>query len=246
MSNPFERHGIRHLSASSLGLYRTEPAMWVMRYLYGVKDEVGASAWRGKAVEAAVDMILYKNCPDEDAVPVALRLFDLEAQGEISEKIDKERAAIPDMIAQASLLMRPMGMPTMRQEKIEYWLDGIEIPIIGYVDYLWPELIVDLKTTFRLPSAPSEDHAIQVTVYSEALKRPSKLVYVTPKKGAEYDVSGDSAALWSLRRSAFAVRSMLNRCESKNEAAAMFSPDFGDFRWNDTNKQSAYEIFGSM
>jgi hypothetical protein len=40
-TNAFERHGIRNLSPSSLGLYRHSAALWVLRYLYGIKDEAG-------------------------------------------------------------------------------------------------------------------------------------------------------------------------------------------------------------
>ena len=57
--DPFERFGIGHLSPSSLRLFRAEPACWIGRYMLKVPDEAGAGAWRGQAVEAGVDRLLF-------------------------------------------------------------------------------------------------------------------------------------------------------------------------------------------
>jgi hypothetical protein len=94
-TSPFDRHGIPHLSPSSLALYRHSPALWCVRYLYGVKNEASAFAWRGRAVEAAVDAIVLDDADDHDAIERAKHPFETEAQGEVSPEIDKERRAIP-------------------------------------------------------------------------------------------------------------------------------------------------------
>ena len=65
--NAFERHGIKHLSASSLGLYRDQPAAWVCRYLLRVKDEAGPSAWRGSATEAGAKGKTWRRCSEIQA-----------------------------------------------------------------------------------------------------------------------------------------------------------------------------------
>ena len=54
--NPFERHGIEHLSASSLNLWAAEPALWIMERLLGRKALPGVPAARGKAVEHGVHL----------------------------------------------------------------------------------------------------------------------------------------------------------------------------------------------
>jgi hypothetical protein len=247
VSNPFEKHGIKHLSASSLALYRAEPSIWTMKYLYGVKDEMGAAVWRGSAVEAGVDLMIYNpTATVSEVLPTAYARFDNEAQGEISDKIDKERGGIPGFIEQAASLLRPLGIPTARQWRTDLWLDGIEVPVIGYLDYLWPDFLVDLKTTWALPSTPKPDHAIQVVGYQEATGRKPKLAYVTPKKGALYDIEDPTEPLWSLRRSATALRSMLDRAGDRDAVANMFSPNFDDFRWNDALKQEAFRLYGSL
>ncbi|OYZ12814.1 MAG: hypothetical protein B7Y35_15775, partial [Sphingomonadales bacterium 28-64-96] len=59
MTNAFERHGLDHLSASSINLFVAQPAMWAMQKLLGHKSRVGAAAHRGTAVEAGVEMGLF-------------------------------------------------------------------------------------------------------------------------------------------------------------------------------------------
>jgi hypothetical protein len=52
--NAFERHGIDHLSASSLNLWRASPGLWCARYLADLKEDGNLAMWRGTAVEAGI------------------------------------------------------------------------------------------------------------------------------------------------------------------------------------------------
>jgi len=92
--DPFERHGIRLLSPSSLALYRTAPWLWCIRYLFRVRDDEPAYLWRVRAVEAGIDAIVLGDAADDVAIEKGRRSFELFAQGEISPEIDKNRRAI--------------------------------------------------------------------------------------------------------------------------------------------------------
>lgn len=243
--NAFERHGIRHLSASSINLYRAEPALWVARYLYGIKDDAGPKAWRGTAVEAAVDLTLYKNCSYDEAVDVALQSFEMSAQGDLDEKVDKERQALPSFVRQAVKLLDSLGEPIARQFRVEQWLDGIDVPIIGYVDYLWADTLLELKTTWAMPSAPREDHAAQVVSYADATDRTAGIAYVTPRKGVIFPslMLDATAARRAMLLGARAIRGMLSRIDSKEHAASMFSPNLSSFYWTEATKEAAAQIW---
>ncbi len=52
--NGFARHGIDHLSASSLNLWVAEPAVWAMERLLGYRSPPSAPMARGKAVEEGI------------------------------------------------------------------------------------------------------------------------------------------------------------------------------------------------
>jgi PD-(D/E)XK nuclease superfamily len=245
MPNPFARHGIDHLSASSVSLYRAQPALWILRYLFGIKDEAGAAAWRGSAVEAGIDHILYKQCPDEDAIAIALESFEMKAAGDLDEKVQKERDAIPAFVKQASKLLRPLGEPVARQFQVEQWLDGIDVPLVGYVDYMYPKQLIDLKTTMRMPSEPRKDHAAQVVSYADASGRAPALAYVTPAKGTIYaNLAIDvSEARRTMLTGARAIQAMLSMVGSKEHAASLFAPDFESFYWSAITIAAAAEIW---
>ena len=52
--NPFQKHGIEHLSASSLNLARDNFPLWIVRYLGKVKGQQSVNMLAGIAVEEAV------------------------------------------------------------------------------------------------------------------------------------------------------------------------------------------------
>ena len=54
----FTKHGLTHLSASSINLYANAPDVWVVSYLFGRKTPMGPAAWRGICTEDAVVQIL--------------------------------------------------------------------------------------------------------------------------------------------------------------------------------------------
>src|SRR5205823_5112456 len=142
------------------------PALWVLRYLFGIHDDASAYAWRGKAVEIAMDAVL-DGASDEQAVAVAMQAFEQAAAGEIAPEMDRERHAIPGMVRQAARIFRELGPSVIRQRRIEVWIDGIEVPVIGYADYIVDQFVIDLKTTFAIPSSPRFDHAIQIVTYAD-------------------------------------------------------------------------------
>lgn len=246
MSNPFERHGITHLSPSSLNLYAANPCLWVGRYLSGWQDEMGPAGHRGSSVESGLDHWLFERNKDQACVVAGNRFAELTG-GQCDEDHDAERANITPMLSQAVQALAAFDKPVARQIKVEYWANGLEVPIIGYVDYLWDDYGIDLKTTKACPSSIKADHGRQVALYAEAKKRPFKVLYVTGKKYALYDLSPEDQAahLRDLERQARAVRHLLNKSESPEDAARFFAPEFSDFRWGPKTVDAANQAYGS-
>jgi hypothetical protein len=243
--NAFEKHGIAHLSASSLALYRNEPSLWCLKYLYGVKDEAGPAAWRGSAVEAGLDVVLYGGTAHA-AFKAAEEVFEAKAQGDLSADVQKQRDVIRDCLARAVIALSDFGTPLARQVKIEHYLDGIEVPLIGFVDYSFEAGDVDLKTTLAMPSVPRIDHQIQVAIYGAARKRKQHLLYVTPKKSrldGEDAMPDFATAMGTVLRTARAVRAMLSRSADKREASEMFSSSMDSFYWNDALRAEAARVW---
>ena len=75
-ANPFEYHGIGHLSASQLNLFRASPALWVVEYLLRVRGSVGVAAHCGTSVEAGVAAgLLDPSMPAEDCTAIATKRY---------------------------------------------------------------------------------------------------------------------------------------------------------------------------
>lgn len=235
---------INHLSPSSLSLFRSQPALWVLKYLMGARDEAGPAAWRGSAVEAGLDVILYK-VPGDPWVKANER-FELDAQGEARDDMDKQRGLLAPLLQQATEAVKELGLPNARQFKIEHWLDGIEWPILGYVDYLYPEFGFDLKTTERMPSEPRADHVMQVSLYAAATKRPFRLLYVTPKKFQWFSITPEhqAIALSEARAIARNIQALLGLSADPARLLAALPADFENFRWSSNLKQLHMQAIG--
>lgn len=229
-TDPFERHGIDHLSPSSLRLFKEAPAVWIGKYLLKAPDEVGPGAWRGQAVEAGVDRLLY-GMDGAAAVAAMQDKWDAQAQGVVDPDVAKEQDALHDFLVQARIAFDGLSIPLQRQAKIELSLPGISVPLVGYSDWLWPENGTDLKTTWRIPGTPDPSHVEQVACYSMYHGVPFSLTYVSPKRWTRYEIlpSVASEAYDRVIEAAHAMRSMLAHVESAHDALSMFAPDYSSF-----------------
>jgi hypothetical protein len=247
MSNPFERHKIRHLSPSALNLWANEPALYVLKYLHGIRDEMGAAAKRGTAVEAGLDVFLMnRQASVEDCTQVAIDNYRLNTGGLADDEHEKEAGLIAPMLTQAIGAMRSAPSMIARQLSIETWIDGIPVPVIGFLDYVFEDgSIVDLKTTARLPSAPRPDHLRQVSIYAHARQAPVSLLYVTPQKHARYHASADQVAegLADITRVARSLARTLAASETAADVAEFVSPKFDSFYWTEETITHARSIW---
>lgn len=188
--NGFEKHGIDHLSASSINLWTNAPDMWVAKYLHGHKSNFGPAPRRGQCVETAVHMALT-GTDEETAIARGLEQFDRTFMfGD--QATTKERDVIAPMTRVALAELEPLGPPAEGGDEqakisIDAAFDGWSIPVIGFLDFTYPDqgLIVDLKTTNRVPSVMSPDHQLQRAIYSAAMGNAAvKFLYVSAKKAS--------------------------------------------------------------
>src|SRR5210317_1245513 len=90
--NGFTKHGIKHLSASSINLWTNAPDVWVAQYLFGKRGPMSAAAMRGICTEDAVVAVLQGKNAD-GALDAALEKFD-QTFPIGDEKTTKERGMI--------------------------------------------------------------------------------------------------------------------------------------------------------
>jgi hypothetical protein len=124
----FTKHGLTHLSASSINLYANAPDVWVVSYLFGRKTPMGPAAWRGICTEDAVVQILMGDS-ETAAIDKALEKFDKRFPiGD--EKTSAERRRIQPMTQLAIEELMEFGKPEFPedeehpQEKISHHRQG--------------------------------------------------------------------------------------------------------------------------
>lgn len=204
--NGFLRHGIEHLSPSSLNMSMGSMSAWCVRYLMQQRFPSGGAAERGKAVEIGVSHGLFTDRPIEECTALALETFDrvmqLDDFAGLADR-DKYRAEVEAMVPIAITELRPYGRPTPAPDGTNQHEIGIAcrfregengtVHIKGFLDFYFQDtpLVVDLKTTTRSPSAFSQAHALQASIYARATGAPVKFLYVTPKKATWLEITPD-------------------------------------------------------
>ena len=232
-SDPFEKHQIDHLSPSSLRLFRECLPVWLGKYLLRAPDEVGPGAWRGQAVEAGVDRLLY-GFDGGTALEAMQQKWDQQAQGIIEPDAVKEYDALHDFLIQARIAYDGMPTPLQRARAgSSCSCPASTCRSSATATGGGQDRGDDLKTTWRMPanSQPDPSHVEQVACYSMHFGVPFHLTYVTPKRWTRYEVTPLMASeAWDrVIETAHAVRSVLAHVDSAHDALSMFAPDYTSY-----------------
>lgn len=242
----YAQHGIEHVSASSLNLWASEPALWVMERLLKLRSPVGPAAHVGTAVEAGVEFALLNPDKLHDALPIALERYD-----QLCQDVDA-KLKVAGMLEQAVKQLAAYGKPDVpedgRQHRVEVQLEGVPVPCIGYTDFVWHAhgLIVDLKTSSTMPSAIKVSHARQGAVYARAFSNYGmRFAYCTPKKSAVYALENAATHLAALGNIARRLDRFLSLSKDPQELAGIVCPDFESFYWSDPQARSnGLQVYG--
>ena len=247
-SNGFQRHNIDHLSASSINLWTNAPDVWVMQYLHGKRTPMGPAPWRGICIEEAVVGTLMGRS-EADAIQRATDKFDSRfIIGD--EATTKERDLIKPMVQVALEELVEFGKPEFPedgQEKISITAkgDGWEIPVIGYLDMVFPQhgVVIDLKTTSRIPSTMSAEHQLQRAIYQKAKGNMGvKFLYVSAKKAAMLE-DGDVSELLAQAKAQISRMEAFLRALDKETAKAIVPVAPSSFYWKG-NEALRKEFYG--
>ena len=253
MSNAFAKHGIGHLSASSVNLFIAQPAMWCASYLMKKRTPVGPAAHRGTAIEAGIEAGLFDPAmPVEACQKLADETFVRLTRLSAHPAVEKERATIAGSVEVGLAELRQYGLPAKpedgRQHKLDLRIPGVAVPVIGYLDFLWPNhgIILDLKTTGRVPSEISEAHARQGALYLRSgSNQQMRFAYLSAKKIAVYVLDDADKHLASFVRAAQSIESFLSLSDDGERLTRSLAPDMSSFYWNEPAARSvAQEIWG--
>ena len=239
-----------HLSASQINKWIEDPALWILDKIYKVPAGRMPAAWRGQAVEKAVDYMLMAEDFELGAMIKLAQADFLECDWKTGEprgmESDAEYGKIEDYVAVAAEAVddRGWGPPEKMQSEVKKDIEGVEV--LQYHDYTYPGFVRDLKTAGRAPGFGKEsglllkpDHLRQMAIYTHDTNQTAQLLYITPKKYILYEPT-KAELNWAWGHVCAAVRAM----KSFDGDIERYVPrDFSNFWWDDNLRAKARELW---
>jgi hypothetical protein len=222
--------------------------MWVLERVLGKRQPVGAVAHRGTAVETGVaHHLLNPQSDPQEAVNLALKTYDTLTPLSGDPRTEEYKGAIPEMVLRSITELRPYGIPSECQKFVEWRPEGLRCPIIGYADFIWDKhgIVVDLKTTDKMPSKVKASHARQASLYGFTSNNlDCRITYTTPRKTTTYGIENVRDHLDALHRIALTVERFVTISNDPFELVGLVAPDVDSYYWtNPGARQMAYETW---
>lgn len=244
-NNPFTIHKINHLSPSSINLWVNDPCRWCLKYLMKIDSDYGASAQRGHIIESALEKLISKG-----EVVTQKELEAIFVKNMIDKQIDVEAGKaveeIKNLMSYYTVAAENCKYSNLvnYQERVEVQYGDLPIPIIGFIDFVFDDFILDLKTTSKMPSNCPETVKRQMAVYSMVYTDRKMIVdYVTPKKYQTFQL--DELQLY--RRQVYDIcmglMRFLSTSDSPLQLTQSFHPNFDHWAWDDKMKNEAKKIW---
>ena len=266
--------GVYHFSPSQLN---RPLANWMFDYVYLSKDKrreiiVGENAAFGTAVHQVIQAAVCHGQDIDEAVEEALTGYDFHPANLSQDKRDKFRELIPDAAHVGIDLLSPLFSGAQEERKIELMLDGVLVPVMGFVDLFKDGSLAEIKTKAprqgqvkkdgtrswtkaSLPKEPAWEHILQAAVYWKATGATPNIAYVSSTEGVIYNpdncekMSEDvlNFAIDEIRRKAITRQNLLAVSTDPKILAGLMEPDFNHpFYWSHQFVSEAKELWNNV
>lgn len=266
--------GVYHFSPSQLN---RPLANWMFEYVYLSKDKrreiiVGENAAFGTAVHTIIQAVTCHGQDIDEAIEEAMTGYDFHPANFSQDKRDKFRELIPAAATVGIDLLSPLFAGSQEERKIELTLDGVLVPIVGYVDLFRDGQLAEIKTKAprqgavkkdgtrgwtkaSLPKEPAWEHVLQAAVYWKATGATPNIAYVSSDDGVIYNpdncdkMSDDilNFAIDEIRRKAITRQNLLAVSTDPKVLAGLMEPDFNHpFYWGHQFVNDAKELWSNV
>lgn len=266
--------GVYHFSPSQLN---RPLANWMFEYVYLSKEKrreivVGENAAFGTAVHTVIQAVTCHGQDINEAVEEAMTGYDFHPANFSQDKRDKFRELIPAAATVGIDLLSPLFAGAQEERKIELTLDGVLVPVMGYVDLFKDGSLAEIKTKAprqgavkkdgtrgwtkaSLPKEPAWEHIMQAAVYWKATGATPNIAYVSSDDGVIYNpdncdkMSEDvlNFAIEEIRRKAITRQNLLAVSTDPKVLAGLMEPDFNHpFYWGHQFVNDAKELWSNV
>ena len=223
MTDPFARFGVAHLSATSMLQFRSDPALGILYLVFKIREAGSRAMHRGSALDHTSGQMLEAGAMlDHDgARAMAAAHYDdlIESTDEKYRPSDikRERQVVCKCLDECYPVVSNWDTPLTYQHPIRLSLQGIEIPVIGFIDLRYPDAVRELKSSAKPRAGIVDDHAFQVTTYAMAIRQesgtwPQAFVdYLTHSGMKSYQLQNGKRGVREVVDTAASIRALLER-----------------------------------
>jgi len=227
--------GYRH-SPSKINGWVNAPTKSIAEQMFNIKSLSNDKMKRGNVVESATRFTLHRDPTDEDLIKYIRKSWDL-IQGEDEKNI--QWIFNSSKLFTQALEERQLKRPKIYQEKFQDHLPSYKFYQIGFADFTYDNITVDLKSTGALPSEPKTDHIRQQAFYwgLSGKKRKFALLYSTNKKYNFFEIPQKLLVEeWKIvQQNMKWIERIDDMCNSKQDWLDMFPvPDTNTFYYKDS------------
>tara|TARA_R100000773_G_scaffold28200_1_gene24279 strand:+ start:168 stop:917 length:750 start_codon:yes stop_codon:yes gene_type:complete len=244
-NDPFKTHGLDHISASQINTFIHSPFLWACR-VANIDNPVGASAFRGSAVEAAAIAIGQNKLGKHSALAHAEHKYFREL-GKAGITLDDPKAKKElDLVRRIVEMLSNSFDDTVieSQKEISIQLDDIPVPITGYADMICTDKIIELKTKAATQTKLEYSANLQASIYQEALGLDAYIYYVYPKGYTTFKANHEDG-IRRIKQTARAMHNILSLSNDIEEIIRSYlRPNPDDFRVNDVHVEFFNSIIG--
>ena len=239
-------------SFSSVNKFKHNPSEWLVHYGLGLKVSSSPAMVRGNLAEFGAYYKIKRGMQQKDDKYFTKLLSHkfskykfFDAESELYNSID-----IAKKFEEKLYERQLRNIVSYQKEKVEK-VKGLEHPVRLFTDFEYDNLIVDLKSTLRLPTKPKIDHVRQQALYSKLHDKPIALLYATPKKTLWYDLTKQDVknGYDELVRDFKSLENFIDMCDNDIEKAIKITPlntDPSPFYWDSNIKQAATKVWKSI
>jgi len=241
----------RH-SFSSINKFKHNPSEWLVHYGLGLRSSSSPAMVRGNLAEFGAYYKIKRGMAqknDEHFEKLITHKFNknhfFEPYKEISNAIEIAKK-FEDKLYERQL----RDIISYQKEKVAS-IQGIKYPVRLFTDFEYDNLIVDLKSTLRLPTKPKIDHLRQQALYSVLHDKPIALLYASPKKTLWYDLTKQDVkkGYKELSRDFKSLENYIDMCNNNIEDAIKITPlntDPSPFYWDNNIKKTAIKVWKTV
>lgn len=169
------KYPVKHLSNSSIKLFSNCPFAFKTKYLMKFKQPSNEHFALGKSVHGAMEFQIRFRMKHSKDLPLQV------LQDNYRKKMAEEATALKPKQIQALREMHESGFELV--EQCYWWVKknnpiatekrfqlnfGYDLPILGYIDLLMPDGLLDAKTCSKPWPKSKLDNDVQLTIYNEA------------------------------------------------------------------------------